>query len=176
MEILHGWKPMPVILKIIWILTLVGAVLSILVIFSVYNSGFEIMGFTVYGLWAVNMQFFLELAIPVLILVAMIKRWKWAWILGAGYFLFFAVNAIAGINELDLKLNMALAEMPELPEVPGMDEERMHSLLYWSAVTGLILGAVVDLLCMLAFILKRNYFISAGAPASADPPEGEANS
>jgi hypothetical protein len=172
MEIAHGWKPLPVLLKIIWIFTLLGAFFAIFLIFSVYGKGFELFGIPIYGIIAVNLEFFLDMALPVLLLVAMIMRYRWTWILGTVYFIFFAVNALFGLSGLEEKLAAAMAEMPEMPVVPGMDPADFNEIMYWSSFAGLILGSVIDAAIALAFILKRKYFI---APVPLQPPAAPEN-
>lgn len=153
-----GWKPMPVLLKIIWVLTLLGALLTLLVIFSVYNSGLEIFGVQVYGMTAVNIEFFLDIVFPVILLVAMIKRSWWAWILGLIYYAFCTVNHVFGLVDFRQKLDMTLSEMQHLPQIQGMSDDDIYRLIYWSAFAGVLFNLVFNAAVAVIFFIKRKYF------------------
>jgi hypothetical protein len=155
MERSHGWKPMPVILKVIWILLLLGAVLSIVSVFTASKEGFVILGKTIYGLWAANSMFALNILAPVILVIAMYKRYRWAWIWGVMLYLFIIVNEVMMLGHVREMVEPILAEFPdELFElVPDM-----YQLVYMSAMAGIVLGLLIDLFIMIVFIVKRKYF------------------
>lgn len=151
----NGWKRMPVLLKIVWIFLLIGVVFSIPAVFTAATAGYQICGMNVYGLWAANLMFLVNLLLPIFLLIAMIKRYAWTWIYGVALYLFMIINGLLTIKIIDQLVQVVLNQMPEayldvLPNVEG--------IAHASIVAGIIWGALIDGFFLVVFIIKRKYF------------------
>jgi hypothetical protein len=151
-----GWKPMPVILKIVWIILIVNAFFSLLALGGIYSNGFDFMGFPLYGLYAINVLFLTKIVLPVVIIVGMHQRYRWVWIVAAGYYLMFAINGFASIDLVEETKIKIFEQMPEIPE--GVTEELYYQMINWVLVLSFILSALFDLTLMIFILIKRKYF------------------
>lgn len=156
MEHHSGWKPLPVILKVIWIILLIGVVFSVPAVFSARTSGYPIFGLNVFGYWAAVLMFLVNLLLPVWLIIAMLKRYSWTWIYAVAFYLFIIINELMGIGALDQFVQVVLSELPEMyfDMIPDI-----QPLVWYSALAGIIMGALVDVFFMLMFIIKRKYFM-----------------
>jgi|WetSurMetagenome_2_1015567.scaffolds.fasta_scaffold178867_2 drug/metabolite transporter (DMT)-like permease len=171
MEHQHGWKPMPVLLKIIWILLLIGAFFALFSVFTAPKSGYQFFGTTVYGLWAANSMFIVNILIPVILLIAMFKRYKWTWILGMIVYAFMIINEGFTFMDIDNTVNQLMVSFPEefMDKVPDLQQ-----IFYLSVVAGIILGLLIDLFFLIVFIIKRKYFTNIEqTPLQPTKPEQE---
>lgn len=146
---------MPVVFKIIWILLLIGTFFSLFGVFAAAKQGYMVLGQQLYGLWGANTMFAVSILFPVILLVAMYKRLSWAWIWGVILYLFMCVNELLMIGHLTETVDLIMAELPDFyyEMVPDL-----WQLVYYSAIAGVILGVLVNLFFILAFIIKRRYF------------------
>ena len=160
-----GWKPMPVILKIIWIILIVQTFFSVLTIASVYGNGFEFMGFYLFGLMAINVFFFVKLAIPIVLIIGMHQRYGWIWIMALIYFLMFVVNGFACLPLLDILQNKILEQMPDVPQ--GISEEMYLQMIRIILILSLVFGSLFNLAILILFAVKRKYFTLSH---DAEPP------
>jgi hypothetical protein len=154
----HGWKPLPALLKIIWVLTLFKTVSAIFMVFAVYGMGFEIFGIKVFGLLAVNLAFFSNLVLPVILLIAMINRYRWAWLPGILYYLFMAVNEAFGFAFWDETHAEIMSKMAWLYQKLGTDQSDYNKVIDLSIASSLILGSLVFLAIVIILVIKRKYF------------------
>jgi hypothetical protein len=155
MERPTGWKSLPVILKIIWILLLLGAAFSILGVFTASKEGFMVMGRNMYGLWAANTMFAVNILAPVILLVAMIKRYFWTWIWGVILYVFIIVNEFFMFGNIRDTVEKVISQLPEqyFEMVPDI-----YSIGYYSVILGMVFGIMTDLFFLIVFIVKRKYF------------------
>jgi hypothetical protein len=149
---------LPLLLKIVWILTLLRTVSSVFMVFSVYGLGWEFFGTKVFGLLAVNLAFFTSLVLPVVLLIAMINRYRWAWLPGIIYYLFLAVNEVFGFAFLDETHGIIMTKITTIFQMLHLEQDENSSLIYISLAASLILVTLVFLAIGLVFILKRKYF------------------
>lgn len=156
MERKHGWKPLPVILKIIWILLLIGAFFSLFSVFTAPQSGYSLFGQTIYGLWAANSMFIVNILLPVVLLIAMFNRYRWTWIYGAVLYLLLIINESFIFKGMDATINQIMSQFPEeyFELVPNMPQ-----IMKLSFIVGTIIGLLIDVFFMVMFIMKRKYFI-----------------
>ncbi|MEI6123281.1 MAG: hypothetical protein WCQ95_06595 [Bacteroidota bacterium] len=152
-----GWKPMPVIIKVFWIIMIVDALLAIFTMFSAYSKGFDLVGITFFGLPAVNVVFVFSVLIPTLLIVGIYKRFRFVWLITAVYFVFAAVNLLMSIPLIDLKIGMYAEEMSDSVEQLG--EPLFNQILYGILFLSLLFGAAFNLAMMIIFVIKRNYFM-----------------
>ncbi len=169
---MKGWKPMPVILKIIWILLIVEAFFAILTIASVYGNGFDFMGFSLYGMLALDIFFVAKIALPVVLIIGMHQRYGWIWIVAVAYYFLFAVNGFASISNLGEMQNKILEQMPEIPE--GITEEMYYRIIQWALIISMVMGSLFNIAIVILVFIKRKYFIvvrHSEPPAENELPE-----
>jgi hypothetical protein len=112
--------------------------------------------------------FFLQIIFPAALLAAMFFRYKHAWIIGAAYFTYAAINGALCYHEIQLRVAEAMNDYP-LPE--GLTEKDMYSLKFISSLVGIIIGVLIDLAVGVLFIVKRKYFTVLPAPPAEKPEE-----
>jgi hypothetical protein len=151
-----GWKPMPVIIKIIWILLLVEAFFAILSVSAAYSNGFEFMGFSLYGMIAVNVFFFAKIAIPIVLIIGMHQRYAWIWVAAIIYYLVFAINGFANIPLAGEMQNKVMAQMPDVPE--GMTEDMYYLTVHSAIIFFLVTASLFNVAVMILTFIKRKYF------------------
>ena len=159
MQMETGWKPMPVIIKIFWIIMIVDAFFAIFSIFSVYSAGFDLVGIPFYGLPAVNIVFFLNLVLPILLIIGIYKRYRFVWIAIAVYFVFVAVNSLMTIPLIDTKIAQFAEGMSDT--IGQMGEALFYQTMHLAILFSLILSAGFNLAITIIFLVKRNYFMKA---------------
>jgi hypothetical protein len=166
---IKGWKPMPVILKIIWIILIVETFFSLPALLTVYNEGFNFMSFSLFGMFAVDVLFILKIAMPIVLIIGMHQRYGWVWIYGLLFYLIISVNGLASIANVGELTNKFLEQMPDIPE--GITEEMYYSIIRWALITSLVTGSLFNIAIMVLIYIKRKYFIIV---KHIDPPaEGE---
>lgn len=151
-----GWKPMPVIIKIIFTLLVIETIFAIPTIASVSSIGFYFMSFALYGQYAINVFFVVKIALPVILIIGMHQRFGWIWIFSLCFYLLFAASAIANSLKPEYIVNQLLEKMPDVPE--GFSEETYLQLLYWAISVSFIVTALFDLAIVTLFVVKRKYF------------------
>jgi hypothetical protein len=152
-----GWKPMPVILKIIWIIQIVFTFFAMLIIASYYNNGFEFMGYSLFGMIAVDIFFMVKIALPIVLIIGMHQRYGWIWIVAMIYYLMFVINGVACLPLIGEIQNKLLEQMPEIPE--GISEEMYFQVIHWALIFSLVMGSLFNLAIMILFFIKRKYFM-----------------
>lgn len=167
MERQTGWRPLPVVLKILLILLIIGTVVSLFGVFSAHK-GYTLLGRNIYGLWAANSMFFVNLLFPIILIVAMIRRFRWAWIFGFLLHLFGIINTLLSINVIDELVRQMMTAFP--PEILDTLPDP-HRLIYSSAIAGVLLGVAIDAFFMLVFLLKRKYFTAKEPQLPVQSPE-----
>lgn len=165
MERTMGWKPLPLVLKIIWVLQLLGVTFSISAVFSAASVGFTIFGITVYGLWAANLMFLFNLVLPVVLLTAMWRRLHWTWIFGLGLYVLTLINELFIFHDFGQTVLLISEGLPEsYRSLPGF-----LGLVEGSLTVGVILGAALDIFFGVMFIVKRSYFRDVVSSEPAEP-------
>jgi hypothetical protein len=164
-----GWKPMPVILKIIWIILIVNTFFAVLAIAGVYSNGFDFLGIPMYGMYAINVFFLVKIVLPVVLIVGMHQRYRWIWMIAAGYYFLFAINAALSIMLIEETSVKVMEQVSEIPQ--GIDEESFVMILRMALILSFIFSTLFNLAVMIFFIIKRKYFqvIKHQEP----PPENE---
>jgi hypothetical protein len=151
-----GWKPMPVILKIIWIILIVQTFFSVLTIASVYGNGFDFMGNSFSDKWALNVFFIIKLAFPIVLILGMHQRYNWIWVFAIAYFLILVVDGFANLSIMNVLQNKILEQMPETPE--GISEEMYLQMIRMILIISLVAGSLFNLAILILFAVKRKYF------------------
>ena len=153
-----GWKPMPVIIKIVWIIMIVGASLSLFTLIGVYSQGTDLVGITFYGLTAVNLVFVINLLLPVLLIVGIYKRFKFIWAAVVVYFILIAVDALFSIPLIDNKV-MMLAEQ-QSDSIEELGEEMFFTIGRAVMLFMIVMGTAFNIAIAIIFYIKRKYFMN----------------
>lgn len=154
-----GWKPLPVILKIIFVILVSRVFFSVFSISPSFDNGYDVFGFTLYGLYAVNIFFILKTLLPLVILVCMYQRYRHTWIIAMVYFLFMSMSVLFTLTNSADMLARLLEQMPDMFELPaGMDENQFQKLLLLSLRVSVVFSALFELGITALFFVKRKYF------------------
>ena len=153
-----GWKPMPVIIKIVWIIMIVGASLSLFTLISAYSQGTDLVGIAFYGLTAVNLVFVINLLLPVLLIVGIYKRFKFIWAAVVVYFVLIAVDALFSIPLIDNKV-MLLAEQ-QSDSIEELGEEMFFTIGRAVMLFMIVMGTAFNIAIAIIFYIKRKYFMN----------------
>ncbi|HNW90385.1 MAG TPA: hypothetical protein PKN48_12030 [Bacteroidales bacterium] len=171
-----GWKPLPVILKIVFVILISRVFFSVFSISPSFDNGFDIFGFTLYGLYAVNIFFILKTLLPLVILVCMYQRYRHTWIIAVVYFFFMSVSLMFTLTNSTEMLQRILEQMPDMFELPtGMDENEFQKLLLISLKVSVVFSALFELAIAVLFLVKRKYF-SRFTLEENFPPEEKSSS
>jgi len=146
---------MPVIFKIIWLVTLFNVLTSVMGVFSAPDNGFLIMGRNIYGLWAANLMFIINILVPVILLVGMYRRKRWTVAWGVLLCIYMIVNESLAFRNIPEMTAQILEELSSgfFDTVPGKEK-----LIHSTVIASLIFGIAVDIFFLVSFIVKRNYF------------------
>lgn len=155
-----GWKPLPVVLKIIFIILVFRSFLAVFSLSPSYNNGYEFFVWTLYGLYAINGVFILNLLLPLILLVGMFQRYSKIWIVGVIYFFIFTLSTLFSLANTTEMLGKIIGQMPEMFQLPaGMDENDFQKLLSITLSLSIIFTAAFNLTMMIFFAVKRKYFL-----------------
>jgi hypothetical protein len=147
----NGWKPMPVVLKVIFVLEAIGLFLSCVSVTSSYQVGFDYFGQHLEGITAVNIFFLTNIVLPVTLLVGFWMRQKWGFLFGALYFFYCSISTLFGYLNIDKAIAVVKTQMTPNPLVT--DE-----MFYASAIIGILIGFSFNIACMILIIVKRKFF------------------
>lgn len=154
-----GWKPLPVILKIIFVILAFRVFNSIFSLSFSFEQGFDFFGFTFYGLYAINVFTVVKILVPIIILVEMFQRNSYTWIVAAIYFFILAVSTLLSLMNLTDMVARIMEQMPEFFQVPeGIDENDYLTVINTAFTFSVIFSAAFELAIMIIFLVKRKYF------------------
>lgn len=154
-----GWKPLPVILKIILVITMFRVFSSVLSLSPSYEQGFDFCGTTFYGLYAINFLFIFKTLLPLVIIVCMLKRYRHTWIAAAAYFLCMSLSIFLSLRNSGVLMIRLQEQMPGVFTAPaGIDENDFQKMLSLSFKASIVFSALFEMTIMLMFIIKRKYF------------------
>lgn len=167
-----GWKPLPVILKIIFVILVFRAFYSVFSLSPSFDKGFDFFGFTLYGLYAINTIFIFKTVLPIIILIGMFHRYQHIWIVAVIYFFVFALGMFLTIGIADNMLERIIEQVPELFQIPeGISENDYQGLLNAALVISILFSASFELAMMIIFIIKRKYFTEFDPEKTSSPED-----
>ena len=88
-----GWKPIPLSLKILFVVFVLWTIGSILAISTRYELGLPFLGVFVHGIVAVLIVLLLDIVAPMIFLFALWNRKSWAASFALSYIAFFIINS-----------------------------------------------------------------------------------
>lgn len=125
-----GWKPIPLLLKIVFGLSLLWVVGTFFAIQQRFELGVPLFGVFVYGILAVVIVFLIDILGPISFLYAMWNRKSWGPRVAFIYMGFFIINSL-----------VAFVTTPDQLGGPAI-----------------LVPAVVDVILLLVIYNKRSYF------------------
>ena len=114
MEKQTGWKPIPLSLKILFIVFILWSIGSILGISSRYESGLPILGMFVYGIVAALVVLLLDVVAPITFLLSLWKRKSWAASFALSYITIFIINSAVAFFVVGERLGLMPILIPLL--------------------------------------------------------------
>jgi hypothetical protein len=154
-----GWKPLPVILKIIFVILTFRVFNSFFSLSFSFEQGFDFFGFTFYGLYAVNVFTVFKILVPIIILFEMFQRNSYTWIVAAIYFFLFSISTLLSLMNMTDMVERIMEQMPEMFQVPpGLDENDYLAIIKIAFTFSIVFSAAFELAIMIIFIVKRKYF------------------
>ena len=150
-----GFKPMPTVLKVLFIFICIGLAGSVISLSSVNAKGVFMFGYGITGTVAWLISIF-WIAVMVVLLTSWWNRSAWAWWYGIAYFIVSLINNIIMVFSIDRLLAFSLDKMPSIPEIsnPQLFYSLMHSIMIFAFVIALIITIVFIVL----FYRTRDYF------------------
>jgi hypothetical protein len=136
------WKQLPLFLKILVAVTILNILCSPLFL---GNPTYIILGLFVYGLIAYILQLLLNVIGAAVAVLAIWKRYPWAWKYCVGYYGFFVINGIIGMISF-----------------AGKIPEGFHSYLLPSILFGVI-SVIFSIFFLLIIVKEKKFFGKTGA-------------
>ena len=146
-----GWKPLPISLKVLFVILVIGFFSSIRYVSSIKISGYPLFGINILGISGMAIFILLNFAASLLFLYGMWRREKATAWYGIGYFLFFMVNGLISLTTLRARIPLIKQQFGF--EFPGMDE-----FIYNSSVIGILIGVVINFIFLALIYANRKYF------------------
>ncbi|MFC1558811.1 hypothetical protein ACFL40_05605 [candidate division KSB1 bacterium] len=114
MEKEKGWKPIPLLLKIIFVLFILWSVGSLFAVSTRYELGLPFFGVWVYGIVAALIVLLLDIAAPITFLFALWNRKSWAATFAFSYIAVFILNSTVAIFTVREQLGLMPVLIPAL--------------------------------------------------------------
>ena len=117
MEIEKGWKPIPLSLKILFVVFVLWTIGSVLNISTRYESGLPFFGVFVYGISASLIVLLLDVVAPITFLFALWNRKSWAVSFALSYIVVFMLNTIVALFTVREQLGLPQILIPLIANV-----------------------------------------------------------
>ena len=117
MGIEKGWKPIPLSLKIIFVLFVLWSIGSVFAIPTRYELGLPFLGVFVYGLFASLIVLLLDVVAPTTFLFALWNRKSWAASFALSYIAVFIFNSVVAIFTVRAQLGLIPILIPLVANV-----------------------------------------------------------
>ncbi len=117
MEKDKGWKPIPLSLKILFVVFILWSVGSVLNAPNLYTSGLPLFGLFVYGVTAILVALLLDIVGPMTFLYALWNRKSWATIWALSYISVFILNSIIAFFTVREQLGLMQILIPTIASV-----------------------------------------------------------
>lgn len=112
-----GWKPIPLSLKILFVVFILWSIGTILNITNIYESGIPFFGFFVYGFIASLIAIILDLVGPITFLFALWYRKSWATYWAFSYIGIFILNGVVAFFTIREQLGLVQILVPNIASV-----------------------------------------------------------
>ena len=112
-----GWKPIPISLKILFVVFVLWTIGSVLVISTRYKLGLPFLGAFVYGIVAILIVLLLDIVAPITFLFALWNRKSWAASFVLSYIAFFILNSTIAFFIFREKLGLMQILIPTIANI-----------------------------------------------------------
>ncbi len=146
-----GWKPLPDLLKVLFVILLIFAI-SIF-----YSAGFNyrtnypslMLGMPIYGITAA-IYIGLYAAGTIVLLIALWNRYDWAWKYGAAYFAYSILDRLLVLTNMPMIAEQIISQFPST--LLGIQPT------YAFLIIGTFFGVLLDAFLLTVLYKERNYF------------------
>ena len=113
----NGWKPIPLSLKILFVVFVLWSIGSVMNISERYESGLPFFGMFLYGFYASLIVLLLDVVAPLTFLSALWKRKSWAAPFALSYIAVFVLNGIVAFFTVREQLGIPQILIPSIVNV-----------------------------------------------------------
>jgi hypothetical protein len=110
----YGWKPIPISLKILFVLFILWSIGSVLNLSNLFESGLPLFGVFVYGAIAGLIAVILDIIGPMTFLYALWNRKSWGVIWAFSYIGFFIFNSTIALFTVSEQLGFPQILIPTI--------------------------------------------------------------
>ena len=112
-----GWKPLPLSIKILFVVLVLWIIGSLFAIQQRYELGLPFFGQYVYGISASFMVVFLDVLAPVTFLFGLWTRKSWAPLVAYTFMTIFLINGIIALFTFSEQLGLMQILIPNIAEL-----------------------------------------------------------
>ncbi len=112
-----GWKPIPLSLKILFVLFVLWSIGSVLAISTRYKLGLPFLGVFVYGIVASLIVLLLDVVAPITFLFALWNRKSWAASFALSYIAIFILNSTIAFFTFREQLGLMQILIPTIANI-----------------------------------------------------------
>ena len=112
-----GWKPIPLSLKILFVLFVLWSIGSVLAIPTRYELGLPFLGVFVYGIVASLIVLLLDVVAPITFLFALWNRKSWAASFALSYIAVFILNSAVAFFTVREQLGLMQILIPTIANI-----------------------------------------------------------
>jgi hypothetical protein len=153
MEKTKGFMPMPLSIKIIFVLFLIGMIFSFIALPFISTTGASFLGVTLTGALGVVVLLF-AIVLQLIFIISLWNRYPWAWKYGIAYLVYGLVNSMLSMLSLPAKIEESFAQMAYAQGTT----EAAKSIATISVVGGIIFGIVIYSIFAYFIYRHRKYF------------------
>jgi len=153
MEKTKGFKPMPLSIKIIFVLFVMGLVMSFFLLPFITTTGVSFFGMVLTGAPGVIALMF-AIALQLIFIISFWNRYPWAWKYGLAFMAYSVVSSILSMLTIPSKIEESFAS---LAYVPGTTEAA-KSIATMSATFGIVFSIVIYGIFAYFMYRHRAYF------------------
>jgi len=111
-----GWKPIPILLKIVFLLSVLWVIGSFFAVQQRFELGVPLFGIFVYGVFAILIVLILDIVAPLSFLYAVWKRKSWGPKIAFVYMGFFIINSLIAFLTVSDQLGGPAILIPAIVE------------------------------------------------------------
>ena len=149
-KLVLNWLSIPLSLKLVFIIVLVGLGSSTYLLSLTYNGGYSFFGFDFLGVKALLLSLVIDIfgSIAVLVSIWFAKKWGFGYTLG--YFGFLILNGILSVIALKQRIDAFGDQFGGVPAV--------HKALFMEVIISGIVGFSIYLLILILITRNKKYF------------------
>jgi hypothetical protein len=110
----YGWKPLPLSLKILFVILILWSIGSVLNLSNLYENGLPLFGVFVYGIFASTVAVILDIIGPMTFLYTLWNRKSWGVIWAFSYIGFFILNSTVALFTVSEQLGFPQILIPTI--------------------------------------------------------------